>query len=155
MSGTFRTLLVLAWCGLAVSCAGMSDEERIRELVAEAGAAAQEKRLDDLAALVADDYADRRGRNKRAALGTVGAYLSQAGPVFVFTRTNTVRVDGDRATAELAVAVAATPVSALKDLGRVRADLFRVELSLRRDGRSWLVTAAEWESAGLDAFLAD
>jgi len=154
--GARRIAALLMLLGVvAAGCSGPDDEERIRELFSAAADAAQRKRAADLAALLADDYLDEAGRDKRAALQIVGVYLAQAGPIFVFTRVRDIEIEADRADARLGVAVAAAPLTRVKELDEVRADLFLVTLRLRRDGREWRIVAADWRNVGLESFLLD
>lgn len=132
-------LLLLAFLAAGCGKTVTDPEARLREALAAAEVAAESGDFDALAALVARDYADREGRDRRTLL------LQLRGLLMRYPRL------------ELIVTVREIELPT-PDLARVRvevlaggagpagltADAFPMELSLRDDGSGWKLTRAEW-----------
>lgn len=129
----FPVMLMLA-LSLCACGARSSDEERVRELFETAETAAEERDSSDLLELVADEYADAQGLDKRELGNFLRAWLLAHPKVelLVTVESLTFPVEG-LAQARLAVAQVA--------LGD--ASLERIDVELRRDGDDWRVVRAD------------
>jgi hypothetical protein len=146
------TVLVLV---AVLGCASPSPEEQIRARIAEAAEAAEARDLRALRDLVAPDYSDAEGRDKRAVDGLVAFYLTRDRSLHVLADVRSIRlVARGEAEVELLVAVASSPIEGLRALGDLDADLLRIDLGLRAaSGRDWLVSSARWRRTDLRDFL--
>lgn len=142
-----RAPRVAAVCALALAglLAGCSEppagdpETEIRKLVATAETAAQDGDFDALAELVASDYADRAGRNRRELLLLTRGMLMRYARLELLVRVDDVQVLSPQlASVRLAVIAAGASAAGLS------ADAFPLALSLRNEGAGWRVTRAEW-----------
>lgn len=136
-----------AWwaLGLAVLLAGCGappagdPETEIRKLVATAEVAAQDGDFDALADLVANDYADRAGRDRREVLLLTRGLLMRYARLELLVRIDEVQVLSPQlASVRLAVIAAGASAAGLS------ADTFPLALSLRNEGAGWQVTQANW-----------
>lgn len=149
------TLAVLG-AALAPGCGGpeRSPEEQIRATIA---AAEQDARNHDLAALsarIAEDYADRLGRDKRELVSLLRLHFLRNERIHLLVRVEAVEVDPKgRARARALVATAGRPIPALDALADVSADLLWVDLTLARREDAWAVTSAGWQRARLEDLL--
>jgi hypothetical protein len=141
--------------GAVLGCSSPSPEERIRARIAEAEEAAEAGDLRALRDLVAPDYSDAEGRDKRAIDGLVAFYLTRNRSLHVLADVRSIRlVARDEAEVELLVAVAASPISGPGALANLDADLLRIDLDLRAaGGADWKVTSAGWRRAELSDFF--
>ena len=138
----------------AANCSSVSPEQRLRATIGNGIEAAEEKDHAGLAGFVSDDYEDDRGRGRRELLGLVRGYLSQMGPLHIFSVEKSLVISSPgRAEVTLLVAVASVPIESIADLRRSTADLGRVELVFADEGGDWKLVDARWRQADLTDFL--
>ncbi|MBL8250825.1 MAG: hypothetical protein JNK31_04055 [Candidatus Competibacter sp.] len=146
------------WLTLALALLGCSrqssPEAEIRETVAKAVAAAEARDVRDLRGMIADDYADRRGLDRKALENLLRLQVLRQQSLHLFTRVRRIEFpEPDRARASVAAAMAGRPVADAGALVNLNADLYRFELELVRHGpNDWRVRGADWEPARLDDF---
>jgi hypothetical protein len=141
--------LVLAACSRDAD----SPEAEIRALVAHAQTAAETRDVRGLRALVADDYADAQGHDRKAVENLIRLHVLRNQSIHLFARVRDIAFpQPDRATASVAAAMAGRPVANAGELVGMNADLYRFDLELVRRGGEWQVQRATWEPARLDDF---
>jgi hypothetical protein len=139
---------------LAVQCTSVPPEQRLRASIATGIEAAERKDHDALAGLVSADYSDPRGRDRPELLRLVRGYLSQLGPIHIFSVEKSLVISSPRrGEVTLLVAVASVPMESLADLRQSTADLGRVDLTFVDDGGDWRLLEARWSQADLTDFL--
>jgi hypothetical protein len=147
-------LAMLAAASLLGCGDSLTPEDEIRALIGEGVRACEEGELDALMKLVAEDYEDERGNDRRALRLTVGYYLRSYGTLHLLHRVTGVELASEEeGRVTLAVALAARPLGSGADLGQIEADILRLELSAARRRGGWKVTAARWERGGPGDFL--
>jgi hypothetical protein len=151
----FRFLLAMLAAASLLGCGdSLSPEDELRALVEEGVRACEEGELDALMELVAEDYDDDRGNDRRALRLTVGYYLRSYGTLHLFHRVTGVELaPGGEGRVTLAVALAARPIGAGADLGEIEADILRLELRAARQRGGWKVVWTRWERGGPGDFL--
>lgn len=144
-------VLLLALAG----CAADPDtpEGQIRALLAEAERNAEARDTGAVLQHVSEDYADTAGRDRQAVRGIL-AYLFLRHPeIHLLTRVHEIAVESpERAWTRVFVAMAGHPIGGASALAELRADLYRFDFSLRREGDTWRVVAASWAPAAGDDF---
>jgi len=144
-----RALLALVLAtgsgGCAPSAGDPADEIAALFAAGEAAAEAGDHRA--IADLVAGDYEDAAGRDRRQVAFLLRSLLGRYPNAIVSVRDLNVEViSPELANADAALLVlarrkgAALPVS-------VDGDAFRLRLALRREGGDWLVTRAQWDNS--------
>lgn len=120
-------------------------EEQIRTLVAEAREAAQGRDLSALRELVADDYRDDRGRDKADLVNILRLLFLRHQSVHLLTHVSEVTLaEPGRGSVTVYVAMAGRPFPE-RDVGLVRADMHRFDVTLRDAGRGrWQAVAVDW-----------
>ncbi len=143
-------MLVVAACSRPAD----SPETEIRQFIARAQVAGEERNMRDLRALIADDYTDAQGRDRKAVEHLIRLHVLRHQSVHLFTRIrDIVLTDPDHATVSVAAAMAGRPVTSADQLIGLSADLYRFDFALIRRGRDdWQVLRATWEQAKLDDF---
>lgn len=144
--------LLIALCGC--QSASESPEDQIRALLARGEKAAEEKDLGTLKEIISDSYADKEGNKKADLVKLLAYHLLRHRSVHLLTRVRTIEFpEPKRSEATVFVAMAAGSLGSIDDLLRMRADLYRVEVSLLEDSpRNWRVTGAAWRPAELSDF---
>ena len=144
-------VIVLA---LAACSRQSSPEAEIRALVAQAQTAAEERDVRALRALIADDYADDRGLDRKAVENLIRLEVLRHQSVHLFVRIRGIEFpEPDRALVSVAAAMAGRPVANAGELVGLNADLYRFDLEWVRRGGEWQVRRADWKPARLDDFL--
>ncbi|WP_245795404.1 hypothetical protein [Thioalkalivibrio denitrificans] len=133
--------LLLSACGRELPPA----EEQIRALVTEAREAAEARNLSALRALIADDYSDAQGRGKDDLVNILRLVFLRHQSVHLLTRVQDLRFpEPDRAHLTVYVAMAGRPFPE-QDIGLLRADLHRFDLTLRHaGGGKWQAVEIDW-----------
>ncbi|MFZ1642089.1 MAG: hypothetical protein WAV07_11820 [Candidatus Contendobacter sp.] len=149
----------LVWAAMAlallVACSRNADspEAEIRALVAQAQTAAEARDAPGLRALIADNYADVQGNDRKAMENLIRLHILRNQSIHLFTRIRSIALpQPDHATVSVAVAMAGRPVANVGELVGLNADLYRFDLELIRRGGEWQVQRAAWEPARLDDF---
>lgn len=142
--------------GLALAACSRhsSPEAEIRELIERAATAAEERNVRDLRALIADDYADERGLDRKAVENLLRLHVLRQQSIHLFVRVRGIEFpEPERALVSVAAAMAGRPVARADELAGLTADLYRFDLEWVRYGRGdWKVRRAAWEPARLDDF---
>jgi len=148
-----RAIVIVA--SMLVACAEpVSDEQQLRDLVARAEQAAEARDASELLELVAPHYTGPGGSHREDLFRMAAGYFLVNQQVYVLTRIHSVTLNPDgTASADLAVAMARTPLGDHRLLAQTRADLFRVQLELVRDDDGWLIYLAQSQPAGPGDFL--
>ena len=146
---------VLLACGALVGCsAPLTPEQELREWVTSAARAAEEKEVGLLRDSVSDAYADDRGNDRRVIDRLLTYHLLRHGSVHAFVRIESLELETpDAARLELLAALARVAIPDASALARLNADLWRIDLELRREDDSWRVVAATWHPATLGELL--
>lgn len=131
-----------------------SPQKEIEKFVAAGKEAAEARKAGDLRELISAGYADGHGRTRRDVAALAARYLYANKNIHLFTRIDELVFSGpDAARLRLYVAMAGQNVSDLDALLNMRADLYRFDCELAREGDGWKVVRADWQPAGLDDFL--
>lgn len=149
--GRLFALIAAALC-LASACnrRAPSPEDEIRAFLARAEQAARDRDVGAVKRLIADDYADAEGRDKRTIAGIAAYHFMQGGSLHIATRLHSVTFpQRDVAKAVVIAAVGRTEID-LTSLPQVDADAYRFALDLRRGDDGWQVTSASWREARVD-----
>lgn len=133
----FAALLALAGCGPSAT-----PEDAVRALVHEAEVAAEARDASALKDLVADDYADPRGRDAADIRALLHAWLVAHPSVNLLTRVDSVELEGtELARVEVTVGMLGREAKGESDWD-LAADVERLELRLAHDGGDWRVVSA-------------
>jgi hypothetical protein len=130
-----------------------SPEARVRVTIAQAETLAEAKDLGGLKDLISDAYRDDAGQDKRAIMGLLFLHFRRHESIHLFTRIDRIEVLQTTISATVYTAMAGRPIPGAADLPIVRADLYRFDLTLAKEGRAWRVTAASWRPATLNDFF--
>ena len=130
-------------------------EAQLRAVLERAEIAAEERDSAQLRRLVADDYVDGRGNDKKRIDALIHLYLLRNQSIHLLMRIKEIKLPAPgRAEVSVAVAMAGTPIPQDADLTDFRADFnfFDISFMDRGDG-DWQVISAEWRRADLQDFL--
>jgi hypothetical protein len=138
---------ILVALGASCTRAPENPEDEIRTFLRRAEQAARDKDLAAFKLLIADDYRDAEGRDRRQLVAFVGYQFMREGSVHVAARLKKASFPGaDTARVEVLAALGRANFdwTSLLDLD---ADIHFVDLDLRRDDGEWHATRAAWRPA--------
>ena len=143
--------LLLAACGAEPD----DPEARLRATIAGAERAVEARSLKQAAAVIAADYRDDRGNDRRAVSQLLFATLQRNRNIHLLSRIAELQLGDDDKSAEvqLYVAMAGSPIASLQQAAALRADLYRFELRFTDGDDGWQLQRADWRRAGLDELL--
>ena len=146
-----RLLLLLLAGGSLLACSGGTDspEDEIRNFIASAVEAAEERSSDDLSEMIHDSYLDRNGYNKKQIASLLRVYFLRHRNIHLFTRIGEIELLGEnQATARLHVAMAGSVINDIDAVSALRARVYGFELRLVKQDE-WLLQHASWKPASL------
>ena len=146
------SLAAVAVCLLAGSCGRPSQEARIRDLIKESAARAENRDVGGLMDLFTPDYKDFEGRDKAGTVRLVTDYLDRYRGVVVHVlgvHPGAIGADG-RADVECEVALSHGAAEILRRLIRIGNEYYRFRFDIRKDAAGeWRLAYAEWEAIAL------
>jgi hypothetical protein len=148
-------LLIVALLLSACSDEPETPGQQIRALLTQAETAAEAKQLDEITYLIADDYRDSQGRDKKNVGRLLALYFFRNQSIYLLTRIRSIAFsepDATVADVSLFIALAGTPFP--DDLSGFRAQFLRLDLVLlQNDEGDWRVRQADWQRAEVQDFL--
>ena len=155
MMAMVRGLLV-ALLTVLTACSGDPEnlEQQIREMLSAGEEAVEARSILTVLDFIADDYQDKRGRQKKDIQRLVAGYILRNKSIHLLTRVQQVALNEDKIQADviLYVGMAGVPVTSVDQLVLVRADLYRFDLSLKLEDGDWRVASGSWHQARLEDF---
>lgn len=129
-------------CALLAGCNGPADEPEtaLRQWVAEARTAAQDKDRRGLLALISENYSDSRGNDYERIGRILALHFLRQQDIVIASKIDRIAVNAGTA-AE--ITLTAGMVGTRKSFG-LDADAYRFDLELERDGDQWLLIGARW-----------
>jgi ketosteroid isomerase-like protein len=150
----FAKAIVLAVFTGAVfflACGSKTEEDRIRELVKEAGQHIEHIDVSALMDLLSDDYVDHRGRDKIQTKDMVQTYFNEfRGIVVHVLGTRIDEMNLTEASIRTDAALSSGAARALRKLVPVSTDNYRFEIALVKKQDRWLIIRAGWKHIGIE-----
>ena len=129
-------------------------EAQVRALIQDAIAAAEQKRISDLRAIISEQYRDDQGQDKRSVENLLRLHFLRNERLHLFARVQSITLaPPDRAQAIVLVAMAGVPMASAQDLLGVRADLHRFDIDFTYEDKQWRTVRAAWRRAEAGEFL--
>ncbi len=129
-------------------------EQRLREQIARAEAAAEARDHGALREMISERYADAEGHDRRAIEGILRITLMRNQSVHLLSRIRSLDLpQPGRADVLVVVAMAGQPIVSEQDLPALRADLYRFSLEFTEEDGEWRITRAAWQRAAPEDFL--
>ena len=137
------TCLALA---LVSGCGGPEEgpEEALRQWVAEAEAAAEEKDRRGLLGMISENYRDHRGNDYEQVSQVLRVYFLRQRNITIVSKIDQIVVSADTA-AEIALTAG---MAGTRESFGFDADAYRFDLELEHDGDRWLLIGARWGPVG-------
>jgi hypothetical protein len=150
-------LLVVLCCTLLFACSEKeSPEEQVRQFLSLVIQATEAGDVLAMRGLIADDYADDGGRDKRGLLALATGYFLRNKNIHLFTQIDEIQFPTvGKAQVKVFVAMTGSPVTSAEGLFNLRADLYRFDLTLMREDGGWLLKKAAWKRVAIDEVLED
>ncbi len=152
-----RALFLLISILTAFACTSTSEtpESAIKNLLRQAGEAAEAKDLRALSRFIAEEYRDEQGRDRQALRGVLQYYFLANQSIYLLTRVRSVEFpEAGRAEVVVLAALAGEPLADASEPSLLRATLHRFEFSLVEEGKNdWKVISARWRPTDLRGFL--
>jgi hypothetical protein len=132
-----------------------SPEQQVRDVIAGAEAAVEDRDIGRLAGLVSNQYADGEDNDRAAVLALVRLQFIRFPAIHLLVRVTQLGISAPgRGEATVVVAMASLPMAAAADLARVSASLYRFDLVFAEEsGGHWRVRSAAWSPGRAEDFL--
>ena len=143
-------VLLLSACGMG----GNSPEEQVHHFIKIAREAAENRDTGAIKDLISDTYSDERERTKTDLVRVTAGYFLRHKSVHLFTHIGSLTFPGEEsAELQLFVAMAGRPITAADMLLDIRADLYRFDMLLTREGKEWRLSSSAWRPATIEDFF--
>ena len=135
-------LAVIVFPLLLAACGGnKTPESRIRELVRDMAAAAEDESMRPLAAAISDRYYDLRGNDRQAVINIMRAFMLRTDKVLIFADTDAVTMlTPTLAEARVRVRFAGANIERFG----LRTSVYNFVLELQQVGDDWQIVSARW-----------
>lgn len=140
-------IVIATLCAALGACSrpASDPEAALREWLASAETAAEEKDRGELMALISESYMDSRGNDRDQVNDILRLYFLRQESIALITGIDEVSLIGDTAAlVRLTVGMAGTSNRALG----ISADAYRFELELESHDDEWLLIGARWGELG-------
>lgn len=152
-SALVAMVLLAAGCGKSDP---QSPEQQIRAVVASAENAAQQREIGILRDIVADDYKDGRGYDKRSVVRLAQGYMLRHRNIHLLSKITDLEIIGPkRASTSVLLAMAGRRIESVEHLWDLRADVYRFDLGWSKSDGEWRVATAAWRRVRVDDFFSD
>jgi ketosteroid isomerase-like protein len=133
---------------------GVTEEDMVRQVVADVAEAAEKKDLKGIMRHVSKDYNDDKGNDYDGAKGIVFYQFLRSPKVSVFVRGVEVEVKEDRALVNTKVVLArGKEVKKIEDIIPEDAAGYRFSVVFRKEDGDWKALSAMWDNVGIFGLL--
>jgi len=142
-------LLLLTALLLLSACSSdpASPEEEIRQFIKQGIAAAEARDAGTLEDMVTINYRDTKGYNRKQLGKLLRLYFFRHKNIYLFDKIESIQLIGsNEAIVHLHVAMAGSVISDASMLANLRAQIYRFELQMVKQGE-WLLQQASWQRA--------
>ena len=146
-----RPLLLVPLILLQAGCGGpeVSPEQRVRDLIDQGEAAAEQRSIGFFADRIADEFESKDGMGRRELVRLLQGYFLRHQSIHLLVKTESVKNEGGRIHALVYAGMAGSPVEGFEQLLAMRAGLYRFELEFSGDDEPMLLNA-RWRRAEVD-----
>jgi hypothetical protein len=131
-----------------VSCRKESDEDRIRQIVADIQTAGEKKDIRAFMNHISKDYHDPQGFNYEGIRALVFGYFLRWGKISVYISHSNISVDDGTAKARLqTVLTGGEKTGGLSGIIPQSLGMWDFDITLQRETQGWRVTSAVWKEA--------
>lgn len=143
-------ILPLLFIALFSACSKkVSEEDAVRAVVHEAKQAVIDKDVSAFMRHISKDYTDGKGNDHKGIKGLVFYEVMKPGKLNIFIRGIKVKVEGDRAVADLKAAFFRGEDNAIPD----DADALEFSIVFRKESGEWKALSADWARTGIAGLL--
>jgi ketosteroid isomerase-like protein len=133
---------------------GVTEEDKVRQVVASVAEAAEKKDLKGVMRHVSKDYNDDKGNDYDGAKGIVFYQFLRSPKVSVFVRGVDVEVKEDRALVNTKIVLArGKEVKKIEDIIPEDAAGYRFSVVFRKEDGDWKALSARWDNVGIFGLL--
>jgi len=149
-------VLIVFFCFLILSaCAqGVSEEDRLKQIVNEAAEAAQKKDIDGVRKHISKSYRDQDGNDYDSVKRILLYHFIRAETVSIFVRSVDPDIKGDTALVKAnVILVRGKEVKSIKDIIPEAAAGYRFKLIFKKENKNWKVVSGTWQNVGVAGLL--
>jgi hypothetical protein len=149
------SIVVLLGLFIISACAkGVSEEDRLKQIVNEAAEAAQKKDIDGVRKHISKSYRDQEGNDYDSVRRILLYHFIRAETVAIFVRSVDADIKGDTAHAKANVfLVRGKEVKSIQDIIPDSAVGYRFELIFKKENKEWRVVSGTWQNVGAAGLL--
>jgi len=146
---TICLVLLAVAAVLAFGCSREAEEDKVKKIITDAQAAAEEKEIRKIVNALADTYSDPRGFNREGIRRVLLGYFLGHPKITVYLTYLRVSVGGASARASFqAVLTSGKKTGSPADVIPESLGVYRFDVSLSKISGDWKVTSATWERIG-------
>jgi len=146
---TICLVLLAVAAMLAPGCSRETEEDKVKKVITDAQAAAEEKEIRKVVNALVDTYSDPRGFNREGIRRVLLGYFLGYPKITVYINYLRVSVDGASARASFqTVLTSGKKTGSPADVIPESLGVYRFDVSLNRISGDWKVTSATWERVG-------
>lgn len=139
-------VLIFTGCGK-----GKSEEDRIEEMFDHISRQVEQENTDGIVHYLSEDFSDFEDRSRTDVRALVEEHFNRFRDiVFHLLSVKILFVHGDSAEVEAEISLSSGAAKMFRKLIKFAGHLYRFKLDLRKTGREWKITYAEWRYTTID-----
>ena len=144
-------LLILVISITALGCHKMTEQDKVKKVITDIQAAAQEKDVKKIINNLAKTYNDPQGYNYETIKGLLIGYFFQYPKISAYITNIEISIENTSAKAVFqTVLTSGNKTGSASDVIPQSLGVWDFDVSLKKESNGWKVTSAKWEEAGND-----
>jgi hypothetical protein len=151
IKNSITLLCIFSLCLILVGCSGKTEKDRILDTVEKIGDFAEDRDLDGILGFLSVDYSDEEGRTAPDIAELLEKYLEQYRGIAVnMLATKVQSIELPNAEIDTEVSLSSGAAKAFRKLVRFSGRLYRFNLKLVKEDKTWKLKSASWMSMTLE-----
>jgi len=149
MKRLMMILLIFVIIITALGCHKENDQDKVKKVITDIQAAAEEKDVKKIINNLAKTYKDPQGYNYETIKGLLVGYFFQYPKISVYINNLEISVENTSAQAVFqTVLTSGNKTGSVADVIPQSLGTYDFDVSLKKESNSWKVTSAKWEQVG-------
>ena len=148
----FVTILLIFVISITtLGCHKETEQDKVKKVIADIQAAAQEKDVKKIINNLAKTYNDPQGYNHETIKGLLIAYFLQYPKISAYISNLEISIEDKSAKAVFqAVLTSGNKTGSMSDVIPQSLGVYDFDVSMKKESNGWKVTSAKWEQVGND-----
>ena len=146
-------LLIFMITIIALGCHKETEQDKVKKVITEIQAAAEEKDVKKIMNHLASNYSDPRGYNYQQIKGLIIGYFLRYPKISAYITNLEISIEDKSAKAAFQTVLSSgNKTGSLSDVIPQTLGVYDFDVSLKKESNGWKVTSAKWEQVGNEEY---